>query len=263
MCTHNSNSHSDQKNPIVLLHGWGMNRAIWQPCVANLPETTASRIVTLDLPGYGDNVDYAGEYGLNDLANWLADTLTQRLGEEYKVTVIGWSLGGLVAQQFALSHPDKIAKLGLIGSTPKFLADTDWAGIKPDVLDMFAAQLIKNHQATIDRFLAIQAMGAQTAKQDIKHLKDLVTSAPTPNIDALIKGLTLLAEEDLRSQWSQLTCPIFALFGKLDSLVPVKVVEKITSLSDKISTTIHDKASHAPFISHPEQFTHWLLKEVN
>lgn len=259
MCSQNSNSQKQQDLPIVLLHGWGMNKMVWQPSVENLSAELANRVIALDLPGYGQNSDYTGEYELPDLANWLY----QQVKDFDTVIVVGWSLGGLVAQQFALDYPEKVHQLNIIGSTPKFMAAEDWYGIKPEVLSMFAEQLVQNSKQTIERFLAIQAMGSRTARDDIKQLKALILSAPEPNPAALAKGLKLLEQEDLRTQWSQLQCPVFALFGKLDSLVPYKAIKDIENLGKSPKVTILDKSSHAPFISHPEAFLDWLQLSVN
>lgn len=259
MCTQNSNSQIPQDLPIVLLHGWGMNKMVWQPIVENLPVDLANRIIALDLPGYGQNCDYTGEYELTDLASWLYE----QVKDFDSVIVVGWSLGGLVAQQFALDYPEKVHQLNIIGSTPKFMATEGWYGIKPEVLSMFAEQLVQNSKQTIERFLAIQAMGSRTARDDIKQLKELILSAPEPNSVALAEGLKLLEQEDLRAQWSELQCPVFALFGKLDSLVPYKAIKDIENLGKSPKVTILDKSSHAPFISHPEAFLDWLKWSLN
>lgn len=259
MCTQNSNSQSPPNLPIVLLHGWGMNKTVWQPSIDNLPEGVAKRVIALDLPGYGQHNNYTGGYSLSDLANWL----NQQLESYGPVILVGWSLGGLIAQKFAIDYPNKVHQLNLIGSTPKFMANDEWHGIKPEVLTMFAEQLVTNSKQTIERFLAIQAMGSRTARDDIKQLKELILSAPAPDATALAKGLELLEREDLRAQWSQLECPVHALFGKLDSLVPFKAIKDIENLGGSPNLEILEKSSHAPFISHPEAFLDWFMKSMN
>lgn len=259
MCTQISNSQTSSNLPIVLLHGWGMNKSVWQPCIDNLPERVAKRIIALDLPGYGHNNDYSGNYGLTDLASWL----NEQLADCDSAIIVGWSLGGLVGQRLALDYPEKVQQLNIVGSTPKFMADDNWHGIKPEVLTMFAEQLVENSKLTIERFLAIQAMGSRTARDDIKQLKELVLSAPEPSTEALAQGLKLLEQEDLREQWQHIKCPIYALFGKLDSLVPYKAIQDIENLGESPNLMILEKSSHAPFISHPEAFLEWLLESLN
>jgi pimeloyl-[acyl-carrier protein] methyl ester esterase len=48
--------------------------------------------------------------------------------------------------------------------------------------------------------------------------------------------------------------PFLRLYGKLDGLVPRRVIEKITELSPQSDVAIFEQASHAPFISHPKEF---------
>lgn len=259
MCTQFSNSQVTEKTPIVFLHGWGMNKQIWQPVLAQLPDNLAQRAIALDLPGYGDNNAYKGGYELEDLADWLA----QELKNKQPAIIIGWSLGGLVGQMFATKYPDKIQQLNIVGSTPKFMASENWLGIKPEVLAMFAEQLVQDHKLTIERFLAIQAMGSRSARDDIKHLRKLVTSAAEPNLNALAKGLKILEKEDLRASWPKLEIQTFALFGKLDSLVPYKAIKAMQELKLDLNVEILPKASHAPFISHPSDFMDWLTKSLN
>lgn len=251
-----SNKQQIDNSPIFLLHGWGMNANIWQPMLELLTEQQRARVITLNLPGYaGENS--LSNYDLISLAKWLDEKITQ------PAIVIGWSLGGLVAQQFALDFPEKVLRLGLIGSSPKFMADDSWPGIKPEVLSLFASQLVKSHNKTIERFLAIQALGSDTAKQDIKQIRDLVLAAPEPDAVALSDGLKLLETQDLRAKWNSLRCPIYCLFGRLDSLVPNKAIKLIAELAPELEFDVLTKASHAPFISHPQEFIDWFIKATN
>lgn len=262
----NSNSSYKSENaasPIVLLHGWGMNKNIWTPFIKSLPETVQRRIVALDLPGFGDNKFMPKHYDLEALSNWLNSELSKECEIDQECTLLGWSLGGLVAQHFASTYPEKVKCLGLIASSPKFMADSEWQGIKPDILAMFSDQLSQNHEQTIERFLAIQAMGAKSAKQDIKDIRDLVLLAPSPNLVALEQGLVLLQTVDLREQFSRLNIKSAGIFGRLDSLVPAVTALEMEKLNQNFEMTMLNKASHAPFISHIGQFSEWFNNFIN
>lgn len=238
--------------PIVLLHGWGMNKQVWNGVLERMPEDVRARIQVLDLPGYGTNKTVPNPYSIDALSEWLG---TEISGPSH---ILGWSLGGLVAIKFAEQNPEKVMSLGLIASTPKFQQDDDWPGIRPEVLTAFSEQLLKNHQQTIQRFLAIQAMGSETAKQDIKLLKEWILSAEQPDSSALSGGLELLKTVDLRASLNTLSRPVFGIFGRLDSLVPVATVNELKKQLPNADLTICDHVSHAPFISNPEQFVQWL-----
>jgi pimeloyl-[acyl-carrier protein] methyl ester esterase len=204
MSTKISYNLSSEKTPIFLLHGWGMNKSIWGELLALLPAVIQSRITCLDLPGYGDNRVKFAEYDLTSLTDWLADQINE------PSIVIGWSLGGLITQNLAFHYPSKVSKIGLIASSPKFMQSETWPGIKPDVLTMFLSQLSKDHVKTVARFLAIQAMGSDSARQDIMALKEVVLSVLPPEQTALKNGLNILQQVDLREQLIHLNCPEFA-----------------------------------------------------
>ncbi|WP_341205943.1 pimeloyl-ACP methyl ester esterase BioH [uncultured Psychrosphaera sp.] len=256
MSTPISYNLSTEETPIILLHGWGMNRQIWGELYTLLPDEIQQRIRCLDLPGYGDNRVELAEYDLCSLTDWLAAQINE------PSVVIGWSLGGLIAQNLAFHYPDKVSKIGLVSTSPRFMQDETWPGIKPDVLTLFLSQLSQDHVKTVERFLAIQAMGSDSARQDITALKNVVLSVLPPEQTALKKGLNILQQVDLREQLKQLACPVFALFGKLDSLVPISVEHEVLMLNPNIQTTRFEKCSHAPFISDKIKFKTWLLDVI-
>lgn len=257
MSINTSYNLASEKTPIILLHGWGMNRRIWLELLPLLPDEITNRMECLDLPGYGDNRVKLKNYDLKNLTDWLAQQINQ------PSIVIGWSLGGLLAQNLAFHYPGKVAKLGLIASTPKFIKTDDWPGIKNEVLTLFLSQLSTDHVKTVERFLAIQAMGSNSAKKDIMALKHTVLSVPSPDKLALQEGLKILQQVDLRAQLTLLTCPIFALFGKLDSLTPIMAEQEILKLNPNVQSTCFKKSSHAPFISDITDFKSWLIGNIN
>lgn len=236
------------QNECVFLHGWGMNKNVWQLLIPELESEISMPIKTLDLPGFGDDQACPAPYNLANVANELAEKLSDNS------TLVGWSLGGLISLYIAKHHPKKVAKVILVASTPYFTEQDTWSGIKPDVLKAFMSQLSANTNKTIDRFLAIQAMGSNSAKQDIKQLKQFIQSAPEPQEVALSTGLDFLLNEDLRTLFSELTIPMHGIFGALDALVPAKAVAKIQALNSNFNAHVINKASHAPFISHKSEF---------
>ena len=113
---------------------------------------------------------------------------------------------------------------------------------------------MSHREKTIERFLAIQAMGSESARDDIKQLKLLLNQYPAPKEQALSAGLDILQHDDLRAMFAQLTVPIVGIFGRLDALVPYRALKKMQALQPNFDYEVIDKASHAPFISHKEAF---------
>lgn len=235
---------------MVMLHGWGVNCAVFAPLQSAL---TKYRVHFVDLPGFGDSQAVEG-----DIHDWL-NTILEVVPEQAIWT--GWSLGGLVATLAAIHHPRRVSALCTIASSPCFMANEDWPGIPETILAQFAQQLTQDLDKTIERFLAIQAMGSETAKGDIKRLRELVLAKPKAQHAALAQGLTMLERVDLRSQLPQIGQPWLRVWGRLDGLVPRRVIKSMPQLAQSQDLLLN-KASHAPFISHQaefvEGFTQWL-----
>ena len=101
------------KRDLVLLHGWGLNAEVWQSII---PRFSAHyRLHLVDLPGYGRSQHF-GALTLEQMAAQLLPALPPQ------AIVVGWSLGGLVATQLALSAPEKLAALITVASSPCFLS---------------------------------------------------------------------------------------------------------------------------------------------
>ncbi|WP_330961544.1 pimeloyl-ACP methyl ester esterase BioH [Photobacterium sp. 53610] len=234
-----------QSSDLVLIHGWGMNGAVWQHLVPQLE--SRYRIHVVDMPGYGHSAEVSA-----GTVEAMAESLLHGAPEE--AVWLGWSLGGLVAKQATLMAPARVSKLVTVASSPCFAATDDWRGIKPQVLSDFQQQLSEDFAMTVERFMALQAMGSPTARQDIKQLRQAVLSRPQPSPAALAQGLEMLAEVDLRKHLTQIRQPWLRLYGRLDGLVPAKVASDMDLLAPDSQKMMFTKASHAPFISHPEDF---------
>ena len=230
---------------IVLIHGWGMNGAVWQQTIDAL--SVQFRVHSVDLPGYGLSHQAS--------ADDLDDICRQVLAQAPKTAVyLGWSLGGLVATNIALKHPDRVDKLITLASSPKFAAEKGWRGIMPKVLTDFTEQLTNNFKLTIEGFMTLQALGSPSARKDVKAIKKQVFSRPMPNPEALALGLDILAQVDLRPALSDIQAPMLRLYGRLDGLVPKKVSDLVGGYAPNSDSYIFQSSSHAPFMTEHEAF---------
>ena len=252
--------------PLVLLHGWGLNSGIWQPLVDKL--APFMQVITVDLPGYGLNSEKTlSSYTLEKISAQIVEAVNQ------PAIYAGWSLGGLIATQIAKTEQaldQKVLGLITIASSPKFTEqeslqdDTFWPGIKPTLLAAFHQQLAQDTKKTIDGFLKIQAMGSPHIRQDLKEIKSLIFKYDMPSESTLNASLNLLETVDLREALPLLTLPFLRLYGRLDSLVPNTINELVTSLAPTSDSHLFLQASHAPFISHADEFfevlMQWLIR---
>jgi len=245
--------------PLVLIHGWGLNSAVFQPCIEQLQDHF--EVISVDLPGFATNKAYQlSEYSLIELADIIQKTVAK------PAVYLGWSLGGLVASQIAIQYPESTLGLVTMASSPQFVERNNWPGIKASVLAMFHQQLAKDTTKTISNFLKIQAMGSPHVRQDIKQIRDLVMQHEQPTQQVLDDSLRLLETSNLSEQLKTINQPFLRLYGKLDGLVPKQVIPMIDALAPKSQCYIFQQASHAPFISHQTEFLAtlktWLLDHV-
>ena len=145
---------------IVLLHGWGMSSAVWASLAEQLQVDFTVTLV--DLPGHGRSEDSTNTYSMNEVVDEVVATLPEQS------IILGWSLGGLVAQVISLRFPEKVSKLILTASNAQFECDKQWPyAIKAEVLDGFIHSLTNDYRATLQRFLMLQALGDENAKQTL------------------------------------------------------------------------------------------------
>ena len=228
---------------LVLLHGWGMNGGVWKMLAEEL--SNHYRVTTIELPGHGHSPFTDDLYSLQD---W-ADACLAAAPEQ--AAWIGWSLGGLISIQAAISSPHRISKLALVTSTPCFIQTDDWPhAVVRGTLSTFADTLRSDPQKTLERFLALQVKGSVEAKPTLRRLRQDLHQHPAPNPTALDRGLHLLRESDLRSSLAQLQCPTLWLLGGRDTLTPASVAGDITQLLPSAEIKLLPNAGHAPFLSH-------------
>jgi pimeloyl-[acyl-carrier protein] methyl ester esterase len=228
--------------PIVLLHGWGLSSAVWAPLTAQLSPQLV--LHAPDLPGHGD-APVAGD----TLADW-ADALLPALPDG--ATVVGWSLGAQLALHLAAHAPRKVARLVLIGASPRFVAADDWPNAMPvDTLTEFRRSFDLDPAATQRRFVALQALGDAARREVSATLTAALTPADASHQPALATGLRLLADTDLRPLVGHIAQPVRLLHGSADTLMPVAAAEWLADHLPNGRLSVFQHSGHAPFASRP------------
>jgi pimeloyl-[acyl-carrier protein] methyl ester esterase len=231
---------------LVLLHGWGMNAAVWDGLPK--PITVGRRTSRIELPGHGASPFETGHSGL---AAWAGACLG---AAPEKAVWLGWSLGGLVALEAAMQAPRRVAGLVLLTATPRFVQAPDWpSATAPETFAGFRDALIADPPSTLERFLALQVRGSDGARDALRTLRRELSLRPTAHPSALAEGLRLLRESDLRSRIGEIACPTLWVFGGRDTLVPAAVSESISALLPSARQEVVAGAGHAPFLSHPKE----------
>ena len=233
---------------LVMLHGWGLHGGVF----TTLAELLASRfrISIIDMPGHGRSPPPQATLDLTSLSEMVASVAPSH------ATWLGWSLGGMVAAQLALTAPARVEKLILVNSSPRFVTAADWpCAMNPVVLDGFALELHEDYHGTLERFLSLQiAPGTAEGRHNLRQLREMVLQFPTPTAQALRDGLAILRTADLRTQFSSLRLPALLVLGERDRLVPAAVGPAVHNLLATARIEVIKGAGHVPFLSHQRQF---------
>lgn len=227
---------------LVLVHGWSMHGEVCHGLAERLAERM--RVHVPDLPGHGRSRGAP----LPDLPRLAAD-----LAELFPTPthLCGWSLGAQVAMRWAIDRPHQVARLALIAATARFAAGPDWnAGSALGDLEAFADALHADYRGTLERFIALQAMGSPAPKKVLARFRRRLAHAAAPDPDALDAGLRILTETDLRSEVARLEQCTLILHGERDAVVPEAAGEWLARALPRGRLMVIPEAGHAPFVSH-------------
>lgn len=192
--------------PVLLIHGVGSDLESWDGVLSHL--SPDRRYIRFDLRGHGRSRRTPGPY---ELADFVADAvaLLDHL-EISRVAVIGFSLGGLIAQALALAHPNRIQCLALVstvgGRTPE-----EQAGVN-DRAETLAREGALTHLANaVDRWFSPEFVAAYPEVLEARRQKSLKNDP-----DCYVAAYRVLAGNDLGQQLSAVTVPALIMTGEND-----------------------------------------------
>ncbi len=229
-------------NPLVMLHGWGWHSGIWTPLIPHLADNF--QLFLIDLPGCGKSPLLTADYKIEDIVELLFEVTPKN------AAWLGWSLGGMIAWYIAIHHPERISQLITVAASPKFIRAENWPGVSLTTLKNFSALLIENHQKTLLEFLELQLRGAPKNGELFLELEKQISQTTSSTVPALLGGLRLLEELDLRVGVAKSLSPSLHLFGSNDTLVPQSVAKTLQDDRCKIL----NRSGHMPFFSQPDEF---------
>ena len=188
--------------PLLLLHGGLGQIEMFGPSLAKLAQSR--QVIGVDLQGHGRTPLGDRELSLVDMGNDMAGVL-KKLGYD-KVDVLGYSMGGGVAFQFAVQHPEMVRRLALVS------AGYSQDGFYPEMLPLQAA------------------IGATMAEQmkETPMYKSYVAIAPRPEefpklLDRM--GAYMRKAYDWSADVVKLTMPVILIFGDSDMYRPEHIVK--------------------------------------
>jgi len=233
--------HGTGPVPMVMVHGWAMHGGILAPLVEQL--TTHYTMYVVDLPGHGYSRDSRVPLEPGACARAIAAVTPPAVW-------LGWSMGGLVALTAALDVPEAVRAVVPMCATPRFLRADDWPhGNDPALVRQLATDLEVDYRATVERFIALEAMGSPDPRGEARRLKDEAFSRGEPDPRVLMEGIRLLESEDLRPRLAAIDAPSLWIAGRRDRIVhPDAMRWSADAAGGRFEEIAH--AGHAPFIGY-------------
>ncbi len=235
--------------PLVLLHGWAMHSGLWGPLVPRLARRY--RVHAVDLPGHGFSAASA-EFALPGVVAALVAAFPPK---GLPLTVLGWSLGGQVAMRWALAEPDRVRRIVLVATSPRFVAGGDWPhAMSAATLDRFGDELRIAWKLTMQRFLSLQLQGGEQPRAMLAELKHRLNSRGAPSPGTLAAALAVLRETDLRDEITGIVQPSLVVSGDRDTLALPGAGRYLADHLPNARFALIAGAAHVPFLSHAEAF---------
>lgn len=243
--------------PLVLLHGWSMSHAVFQELAACLQNDF--RLLIPDLPGHGQS---------EALAPCTLETMLTRLMQVFSVelrepfALLGWSLGGQLAQSWATAEPGCLRRLILLATTPRFCAGRDWPhGLPAGELRLLRRNLQQRYLATLGDFFDLQFKTEALSPERRREILGFAVRpvGPPPAAQAL-ETLEMLALADLRPVVSSIKTPTLVIHGQDDAIIPHGAGEFLAAQIPGAQMLSLPATGHAPFLSQPRMLARCIRK---
>ncbi len=247
-------SHGDSRSTLVLLHGGGVDssRLSWDACRDQL--AARYRVVCPDLPGFGRSLPLTRPCSAAFLIDCVGELIEKEIAGP--VSVVGLSLGGLVAMGCALQHPRLVRALVLVNSLGLFRrlawSPVAWLGGKLPIAHVL-----------FSRFASYSDLGARSA------LRLVLKRKPSAELTARVRGC-LASSQRLATGWRSFLSEEAAVRGFKtcfeDRLGRIRVpVLQIHGGCDRLIPTWHGIQSQPLFSDSELEIIpgcgHWLPRE--
>ncbi len=235
---------------LVMVHGFSANLETWEPWVRRLGADY--RIITLDLPGHGLTRAPDGytlkRSGFVD----IVDETTRELGVE-RFVLIGNSMGGGVAWNYALAHPDRVQGIVLVDAAgwPRDGADKDESPV--------AFRILRN---PVGRFLVRDLDASAMTRAGLRDAFEPQPELATPEMVARYVEmarapghkdiiLNLMSDYDpadaaTKEKLAAIRAPTLIMHGDTDRLIPVSAARKFGDAIPGARVIIYEKTGHIP-----------------
>ncbi|WP_431282015.1 alpha/beta fold hydrolase [Humitalea sp. 24SJ18S-53] len=240
-----------QGRAVLLLHGIGGRACLWQPTLDAL--APRARAVAWDMPGY-DGGAVLDPMSFGTLAA-AAVTLLDRLGIA-RADVVGHSMGGMVAIEMGIAHPDRVRSLCLAATSAAF------GGKDAAFRDAFLAARQKpleegRGMAGVAADLVPGMAGPAADPAAVPAAQAAMATVPEPAYRAALACLTGF---DRRADLSRITAPTLVLAGEADATAPPRGMARLAEAILGARFAVIPGAGHLLPLEAPDAFHAALLR---
>jgi pimeloyl-ACP methyl ester carboxylesterase len=233
---------------VVLLHGLADDVGVWESVMPAL--AAKHRVIALDQIGFGRSDKPLLDYRAATFVDFL-----DRFLNELKIdhaSLVGNSLGGWIAADFALAHPERIDRLVLC----------DAAGYAALGKNMNARTLSALRLASRDdiRYLGPLTFHDKRFYEDVDlAFKQRVAAGDGYTIDRVVDSI-IRNEDVLDGRLGAIRKPTLIVWGREDKIIPLSFAERFHNEIANSQLRIIDNCGHMPHVECPDKFNHALLK---
>jgi 3-oxoadipate enol-lactonase len=225
--------------PLVLLHGYPLDRHLWDDVAPFLEDTF--ELILPDLRGFGESSTVDSPYTMDDYASDIAGLLDQ-LGIQ-KAAIVGHSMGGYVALAFARLYPERVSGLGLVSS--QVLADPPdrKEGRYKSAADVSEKGIGGVVETMAPKFTSDESLQA-FARESMERQQPA----------AFIGALRAMAERtDSTPLLSSFKFPVVIIHGEADSLIPIDRARELKKAVPHAHLTELKGTGHIPMMEAKEE----------
>ncbi len=237
--------------PLLLVPGLGASRLSWYKQVE--PLSQQFRVILLDNRDAGDSAHGTGPYSVADMADDAASLITHlQLGSSH---VMGWSMGGFIAQDLAVRHPTLVKKLILVATSPGGAANVSAA---PEILALLMRDENESVEARIRRTTPLIAAPGyfQAHPQDLERsvASSLAKPMSLESYERQLGAVMTHMNGDMPSRLNQIVAPTLVIHGDVDPLVPYANGQYLAAHIKGARLSTYPGVGHLPPTEAPERF---------
>src|SRR3970040_591692 len=234
----------DSKNILVLVHGLGASAERWNNVIPNFAKHY--HVIVPDLIGFGYSdkpvVDYTPDFFLGFLGKFF-----DALGIK-RPNVIGSSLGGQIAAEYASANTNNIEKLILVSPAGVMKQST------PALDAYIMAALYPNEQSAKNAFELMESSGNEVDDVIVQGFIERM-QLPNAKLAFMSTVLGLKNSEIITSKLHMIQSPTLIIWGSKDPVIPIQHAERFASYIADCRFHIMVGCGHTPYVQDPDTFS--------